>query len=156
MLSEKEIKQLFVQGKQEVLTFVRAAFAHETSLIARLQLSLNNGDLGIDPAFIRQRLMKENFDFLARLPAHDPRLLRVMSIAAGRLTQLKEFGAAIKRIEHAQGGGVSEFSRKLDKARCILDALERPSIKTREGSDGILFVSGMGLPMMPDNLQICC
>ncbi len=154
MLSEKEINQLFIQGKQDILTFMRAALAHETSLLASLQLSLNNGDLGIDPAFIRQRLIQENYDLLASLPERDPRLLRVMSLASGRLTQLKEFSAALSRIEGVQTESAGAFGEKLGKGRYLLNALERPCIKIREGSDGVLSLDGMGLPMMPDNLQI--
>lgn len=154
MLSQNEINHLFNQGKQDVLTFVRASYAHETSLLASLQLALNNGDLGIEPLHIRQILIKENYDFLASLSDNDPRLLRVMSVAAGRLTQLKEFKAAIARIALAQQGGVSEFRNKLHQVGCLMDALEGPSIRIQEGGDKVLSLDGMGLPMMPDSLRI--
>lgn len=119
MLSQQEINALFNQGKQDVLTFMRAAFAHEAAL-------------------------------LASLPDGDPQLLRVMSLASGRLTQIKEFHASLSRIEHANGGGSSDFGRKLEQARYVLDAIERPSITIREGDDNILFLDDIGAPKTPD------
>lgn len=132
------LSQLVTQGKNEVAGFVKnhlyAAHASKEERVDRtisslLTLSLKKEPPEIDVARLRLLLVEENEALLERTKESDQRILFLFAVATGRVTQIREYVAAIDRIRQTYVDDDPAMQAHLTSLREDLLAVERSAVR---------------------------
>ncbi len=114
-------------------------------LSTEIFLSMRNNVAGIDPERVRQLLIDENREILSALPEGSQEAIGAIARASGRVTQINECIAAIRRVGETYGGdGDGEVVRRLNRLEKALRCAETASVKIVKDEKGALVLQEMG------------
>lgn len=137
MSAPNELNDLVLTGKDDVDQIVRSYFhdiqttGSETerrlcmTATSLLSLAMRHGGIVVDAGLIKKRFIDENYETLSQMPSDNGHLLPLLAIVTGRITEVEEYIAALRRVGDtysAQDEGMLTF---LDG---LIDALGQASI----------------------------
>lgn len=151
-----ELNELVNLGKENIRIFVKAYLQRSLSsgneeekcmamaVSSLLSLSLKKALPDIDVQRIRTLIIEENLAVLSAAAENDPRIIRLFALATGRVTQAREYIAAIGRVGQTYLDDAAAMNRYLLRLQGAVVTMERAAVKIFRNEEGKLVLLDLG------------